>query len=137
MTDDGGDGLFGLEGRRLLVVDDDDRCAEAVRTWLEICGARVTTARSVSDARAQLRGAAPDLVLLDVFLPDGTAWDVVRELRQSVPGGGRVPVIAITGEAANVVRGPAAAHGVRHVLTKPIAPGALASALSDCLLEAA
>jgi CheY-like chemotaxis protein len=127
MTDDGGGGLFGLEGRRLLVVDDDPRCAEAVRTWLEICGARVTVAGSVAAARAALDAAQPELVLLDVFLPDGTAWDVVREID------GRVPVIAITGAAVS----PAATHGVRHVLSKPIAPDTLASALSECLAEAA
>jgi two-component system OmpR family response regulator len=131
MTDDGGGGLFGLEGRRLLVVDDDPRCAEAVRTWLEICGARVTVAHSVAAARAALDATEPELVLLDVFLPDGTAWDVVREI------GGRVPVIAITGGAGTLACGPAATHGVRHVLSKPIAPGALASALSECLAEAA
>src|SRR5207244_1124471 len=44
MTHDDDEGLFGLEGRRLLVVEDNTDCAEAVRRWLEICGAQVTTA---------------------------------------------------------------------------------------------
>ena len=47
MAHDEHDGLFGLEGRRLLLVEDNNACAEAVRHWLEICGARTTLRRTV------------------------------------------------------------------------------------------
>ena len=127
------DGLFGLAGRRLLVVDDNGDCAEAVRRWLEICGARVTTARTVMSALARMRAEAPDLMLVDVFLPDGTGWELVERVRASVPGGMRVPVVAITGCDGASVGSDARAHGVRHVVTKPIAPAELAAALTDCL----
>ena len=127
------EGLFGLAGRRLLVVDDNGDCADAVRRWLEICGARVTTARTVVSALARMRTEPPDAMVVDVYLPDGTGWDLVDRVRASIPGGMRVPVVAITGgDGASV--GPAArAHGVRHVVTKPIAPAELAAALSECL----
>jgi len=130
---EGEEGLFGLAGRRLLVVEDNGDCAEAVRRWLEICGARVTTARSVVSALARMRASAPDAILVDVYLPDGTGWDLIDRVRASVPGGTQVPVVAITG-ADSASLGPAArAHGVRHVLTKPIAPAELAAALAECL----
>ena len=133
MADDEGEGLFGLAGRRLLVVDDNGDCAEAVRRWLEICGARVTTARSVVTALARMRTEPPDVMLVDVYLPDGTGWDLVDRVRESIPGGMHVPVVAITG-AARASVGPAArAHGVRHVVTKPIAPAELAAAIAECL----
>jgi CheY-like chemotaxis protein len=127
------DGLFGLAGRRLLVVDDNGDCAEAVCRWLEICGARVTTAHTVTSALARMRVEAPDLMLVDVHLPDGTGWDLVDRVRTSVPGGMRVPVVAITGSAGDSVGPAARARGVRHVVTKPIAPAELAAALTDCL----
>jgi CheY-like chemotaxis protein len=131
------EGLFGLAGRRLLVVEDNPGCAEAVRAWLEICGAQVTTAPTVDAALGRLRAEAPDLVLLDVTLPDGTGWDLVDELRTNVPGGARVPVVAITGLGRDSVERTARAHGVDHVVTKPIAPEALVAALSACLDQAA
>jgi CheY-like chemotaxis protein len=127
------DGLFGLAGRRLLVVDDNGDCAEAVRQWLEICGAHVTTARTVVSALARMRAEAPDLMLVDVYLPDGTGWDLVDRVRASVPGGTLVPVVAITGGDGASVGRAARAHGVRHVVTKPIAPAELAAALTACL----
>ena len=125
------EGLFGLEGRQLLLVEDNHACADAVRHWLEVCGARVTTAATVGGALARIRHGAPDLVLVDVNLPDGTGWDVVDRVRAT--GGGAVPVVAITGASAGALDATARAHGVRHVVTKPIAPAALAAALTECL----
>jgi CheY-like chemotaxis protein len=131
------EGLFGLAGRRLLVVEDNGPCAEAVRMWLEICGAKVDVAPSVDAALRRLRARVPDVVLADVFLPDGTAWDLVARLRRQVPGGRRVPVVAITGAAQGTIVRAADRHGVRHLITKPIEPEALAAALTDCLDRAA
>ena len=127
------EGLFGLGGRRLLVVEEDEGCACAVRRWLEICGARVSTAASIGTALTSVRCEAPDLLLLDVRLPDGSAWDLLDRLRASVPGGADVPVVAMTARDGSTVTQAAHAHGVRHVLTRPIAPAALAEALSQCL----
>jgi CheY-like chemotaxis protein len=121
-------GLFGLQGRRLLVVEDNAQCAAALARWLEICGARVAIANSVDAACARLRAERPDLLLVDLHLPDGTGWDVVDAARE-------VPAVAITGGAGELGRN-AASHGVRHVIAKPIAPAALADALSQSLTGA-
>jgi CheY-like chemotaxis protein len=137
MAYDEHDGLFGLEGRRLLLVEDNDACAEAVRHWLEICGARVTTADTVGSAVARTHREKPDLMLVDVYLPDGTAWDVVERVRATVPEGARLPAVVITGAPSPAIARSARAHGVRHVIAKPIAPEALAAALTDCLQNAA
>jgi CheY-like chemotaxis protein len=137
MPHDDSDGLFGLEGRRLLVVEDNHDCAEAVQRWLEICGARVTLADSVGGALARVRRRAPDLMLVDGYLPDGTGWDLLERMRATVPGTRQVPVVAITGAPPASIEPAARAYGVRHVLAKPIAPEALAAALTDCLDAAA
>lgn len=136
MTHDGKEGLFGLEGLRLLLVEDNSDCAEAVRYWLEICGACVTTADTVGSALARADGRPPDLMLVDVYLPDGTGWDVVERVRASTPGTS-VPAVAITGAPTPAVVRSALAHGVRHVIAKPIAPEKLAAALTDCLERSA
>jgi CheY-like chemotaxis protein len=128
----GDEGLFGLGGRRLLVVEDNDDCACAVRQWLEICGARVSTARSVDAALTRVRHEAPELMLLDVRLPDGTGWELLQRVR-AMPACADVPVVAMTGLRGDAVSAAAERHGVRHLLTKPIAPAALAEALTDCL----
>jgi CheY-like chemotaxis protein len=131
-----GDGLFGLGGRRLLVVEDNVLCAEAMSRWLEICGATVSTVGSVGDAIERLRAETPDLLLLDVSLPDGSGWDLLERAHAVVPASVHVPTVAITGIPRASVEGQARAYGVRHVVTKPIAPEALADALSDCLAPA-
>lgn len=131
MTHD--EGLFGLGGRRLLLVEDNRGCAEAVRRWLEICGATVATAATVDDALVRVRTERPDLLVLDVQLPDGTGWDLLDRLHATVPESATVPVVAITGRTPDTVTHAARARGVRHVVTKPIAPEALADALTDCL----
>jgi|SRR5581483_1669822 len=133
----GNEGLFGLAGRRLLLVEDNEDCAEAVRRWLEICGATVTTVGTVRSALARMRAEAPDLVLVDVYLPDGTGWDLVERARRTLPEGARVPVVAISASRTESLQDAAHVHGVRHVIAKPIAPEALAAALTDCLAAAA
>lgn len=122
------EGLFGLQGRHLLVVEDNAQCAAALARWLEICGARVAIAGTVDAARARLRSERPDLLLVDLHLPDGTGWDVVDAARE-------VPAVAISAGVGEVVRS-AASHGVRHVIAKPITPRALADALSESLAGA-
>jgi CheY-like chemotaxis protein len=130
------EGLFGLAGRRLLVVEDNPACADAMREWLEICGASVTTVATVVAALERARARRPDLIVVDVNLPDGTGWDLLDQFRDSVPDGRAVPVVAITGAPSPSVASSAEARGVRHVIGKPIAPLALAEALSDCLAAA-
>jgi CheY-like chemotaxis protein len=126
-------GLFGLEGRALLVLETDAECAAAVSRWLEICGARVATAATLGAAVTQARRQAPELVLVDVSLPDGDDWEIVERLRENVPGGSHVPVVAVTGRHGSANSRTARAHGVREVVERPIAPAALGAALSACL----
>ena len=130
-------GRVDLSGRLVLVVEDNETCAEAVSDWLASCGALVATADSVQGALERVRVASPDVALVDVCLPDGSGWDCVDRIRTATTGGKAMPVIAITGYAQRDVAGEAAAHGVRYVVTKPIEPDALASVLDACLDAAA
>jgi CheY-like chemotaxis protein len=126
-------GLFGLEGRALLVLETDAECAAAVSRWLEICGARVATAATLGAAVTQARRQTPELMLVDVSLPNGDDWAIVERLRENVPGGTHVPVVAVTATPGSANGRTARAHGVRQVVERPIAPAALGAALSACL----
>ena len=68
-------------GARVLVVDDERAIQRALKATLEAAGYHVDVVGTCSDALAQVALKPPDLVLLDLLLPDGTGDDVAREIR--------------------------------------------------------
>jgi two-component system response regulator RegX3 len=88
--------------RTILVVEDERSIAEPLAEALRNEGFETEIAATAASA-LKLAGNAPDLVLLDVMLPDGSGFDVCRELRQT----SRVPIIMLTarGEEADRVVG--------------------------------
>ncbi|GLV78224.1 DNA-binding response regulator [Streptomyces hygroscopicus subsp. hygroscopicus] len=68
------------DGQRILVVDDESRIAELLSTTLELAGYRVGTAATGSEALARVGAERPDLVILDVMLPDLDGFTVCRRL---------------------------------------------------------
>jgi two-component system OmpR family response regulator len=82
---------------RLLVVEDDPNIVELLSASLRFAGFQVTTATNGSDAVAAARDARPDLVVLDVMLPDLDGFEVIRRLRD---GGVRTPVVFLTARDA-------------------------------------
>ncbi len=104
---------------RTLIVDDDYRVADVHRGFLErLPGfevvATVHTAAAALDRVTELR---PDLVLLDIYLPDRSGLEVLRELR--APGRPPVDVIAITAAKDVETLRAALQAGVAHYLVKP------------------
>jgi response regulator of citrate/malate metabolism len=104
---------------RTLIVEDDFRVAEIHRGFLERLPSFsvVGIAHSAKEALALVQRAGPDLVLLDIYLPDRSGLDVLRELHAS----GRPPVDVIAITAANDVETLRSAlqGGVAHYLVKP------------------
>ena len=85
----------------VLVVDDESVLAEMVSMALRYEGWDITTAGDGSSAIAAARTARPDVVVLDVMLPDMSGLDVLRRLREQNP---RLPVLLLTAKDAR--RGP-------------------------------
>ena len=77
----------------LLVVEDDPNILELLSASLRFAGFEVRTATSGSDALATATERRPDLVVLDVMLPDVDGFDVIKRLRAE---GDRVPVVFLT-----------------------------------------
>jgi two-component system, OmpR family, response regulator len=78
---------------KLLVVEDDPNIVELLSASLRFAGFEVATANSGADAVATAREGRPDLIVLDVMLPDLDGFEVIRRLRE---GGVRTPVVFLT-----------------------------------------
>jgi two-component system KDP operon response regulator KdpE len=109
--------------RRILVVDDEPRMIHFIRLNLEHDGFDVVEAPSGTQALAQLRDRLPDLVLLDVMMPDLDGFETLRMLREI----SSVPVIMLTakGDEDDRVRG--LELGADDYVTKPFSPRELVS----------
>jgi DNA-binding response OmpR family regulator len=79
-------------GASILVVEDDEQIAELMRDFLEAEGFRVRLASSGGETSSQFAQGRPDLVLLDVMLPDESGFDVCRRLRRD----STVPVLFLS-----------------------------------------
>jgi DNA-binding response OmpR family regulator len=79
--------------RRILVVEDEARLRAIIARNLTARGYTVREAASAGDALAALNAELPDLLLLDINLPDRTGWDVLRELAAR---GQQVPTVILS-----------------------------------------
>jgi two-component system OmpR family response regulator len=91
-------GVTGAQARpRLLVVEDDPNILELLSASLRFAGFTIATATNGADAVAAARDSRPDLMVLDVMLPDLDGFEVIRRLRE---GGVRTPVVFLTARDA-------------------------------------
>ena len=102
----------------ILVVDDEPDLLELVRVNLVQAGYEVVTAETGNDALRALRRSAPDLVVLDLMLPDRSGTDVCREIR-SDPDLAHLPVIMLTARSEEVDRIVGFELGADDYVTKP------------------
>lgn len=104
-----------LRKPRVLVVEDEISILQVNTRHLEGQGYEVVAAQSLKEAKEAVLRQPPDLVLLDVMLPDGSGYDFCRELRELTSA----PVIYLTslGEKDQIVRG--LMNGGDDYITKP------------------
>jgi two-component system OmpR family response regulator len=101
---------------RLLVVDDEPNILELLATSLRFAGFEVVTATNGREALAQARSARPDLVVLDVMMPDMDGFDVVRRMRGEGSG---APVLFLTARDATEDKVTGLTVGGDDYVTKP------------------
>lgn len=114
---------------RILVVDDERRMVGFIRLNLEQDGFEVIEAYNGSEALERLRDSLPDLILLDVMMPDIDGFEVLRTIREI----SQVPVIMLTakGEESDKVKG--LELGADDYVTKPFSPRELVSRVKAVL----
>jgi excisionase family DNA binding protein len=103
-------------GPLVLLVDDDAQVREAVRVNLEMEGYTVREASSAEEGLSALEHEAPDLILLDVLMPQVDGWEMLRRV-QARHGVGSIPVVMFSGQVDVGVE--AAQRGAQGFVGKP------------------
>jgi two-component system, OmpR family, response regulator len=108
-----------MDRPRILVVEDEPEIVDVLKAYLEREGMIVEAGKSVAEALAALGRFAPDVLVLDVTLPDGSGLDVLRAA--SSPAG-RIPTIVLTARADEADRVVGLELGADDYVTKPFFP---------------
>ena len=117
---------------RILVVDDDPDIYQIVETNLVAAGYDVDGAADGLEALRKVRVSPPDLVILDVLMPEMDGWEVLRQI-ESNPATAGLPVVMLTcrSEDTDVLRG--LEQGAVEYITKPFYPEDLVATLTIML----
>jgi DNA-binding response OmpR family regulator len=107
---------------RILMIEDDVRLAEMVSDYLGRSGLTVARAEDGTSGLAALRRQPPDLVLLDLMLPDGDGLDVFRRIRALPTPAGQTPVIMLTAKGDPMDRVIGLEIGAEDYIPKPFEP---------------
>jgi DNA-binding response OmpR family regulator len=106
---------------KILVVDDEPEAVELVEFNLKQSGYAVTTAADGAEALKKARAQIPDLIVLDVMLPEMDGFEICKTLRLD-PATARIPILMLTAKAAEIDRVLGLELGADDYLTKPFSP---------------
>ena len=115
--------------RRILLIEDENSIAEPLADALEREGFDVVRAATAADGREEFRKRSPDLVLLDIMLPDGDGRDVLRDIRST----SRTPVVMLTARGEEMDRVLGLELGADDYVTKPFSAAELVARLRAVL----
>jgi excisionase family DNA binding protein len=118
--------------RTILIVDDDPRLREFVRVNLEMEGYTVREAASADEGLAALEDESPDLILLDVMMPEVDGWEMLRRVQER-HGVGSIPVVMFSGKVDEEEMRDAAARGAQGFIGKPFNPQQLIESTKQLL----
>ncbi|HWR70428.1 MAG TPA: response regulator transcription factor [Dehalococcoidia bacterium] len=119
----------GFSGKTVLVVDDESRMVEFIAMNLELEGFRVVRAANGSEALEKASKEHPDLVLLDIMMPEMDGFETLEELRETTS----VPVIFLTAKSEEVDRIKGLDLGADDYIAKPFSPRELVSRIRAVL----
>ena len=108
-------------GPLVLLVDDDEKLRELVRLNLEFEGYAVREAGSAEEGLSAIEEAKPDLVLLDVMMPQTDGWEMLRKIQDQY-GAGAIPVVMFSGKVNEQSAQEATARGAQAFVGKPFDP---------------
>jgi len=114
--------------RRILIADDNRDAADSLAMLLRMDGHDVTVVHDGRQAIATIDSFRPEIVMLDIGMPELNGYEVARQVRQG-PMGTLITLIAVTGWGQASDKARAAAAGFNHHFTKPIEPEGLTQML--------
>jgi DNA-binding response OmpR family regulator len=106
----------GMGEENILVVEDDPAIVTGLRDLLKHAGYAVTVARDGMKALAEFRRAKPDLVLLDIMIPEKSGYDVLREIRKT---DAQTPVLMLTAKGQETDKVVGLELGADDYIVKP------------------
>lgn len=113
------------DGRRtILIVDDFDDTRLLLRTWLEKKGFRVVEAENGKQAVKQAESSRPDLIIMDVEMPEMDGLAATRRIRQ-LTNLESVPIVAVSAYGADQFRADALSAGCNEYVSTPFEPDEL------------
>jgi len=118
--------------KRVLVVEDDTEMVDLLRFNLQKAGFAIATAADGIEALKKVRSLAPDLILLDLMLPELDGFSVCEILRQD-PDTASIPIIMLTALSNELARMTGLASGANDYFSKPFSPRQLVSRVKDLL----
>lgn len=120
--------------KKILVVEDDASLRRVLEKLLRRAGLEVVSAKDLGAARACIAAARPDVILLDIQLPDGSGLDLLQEVQESLP---QTNVIVMTGMADLSVAVQAMQSGAYDFLAKPFDRTGILDVVTRCLQDQA
>ncbi len=125
-----------MQVKKLLLIDDEPAIQTLVRLVMEGDGWQVLVAGEGARGLALAREQHPDVILLDVALPDISGLEVCRQLK-SAPETSSIPVAMLTAMAQETDRRAAMALGADDYVTKPWRPAALIARIASLMEKSA
>ncbi|MBI5409496.1 MAG: response regulator transcription factor [Nitrospirae bacterium] len=119
---------------KILAVDDDRDILKVLKANLELHGYEVDTAETWAKAQELISAGLPDLVLLDVMLPDGDGMEICRNLRKDLP---QLPIIMLTAKDKVSDKVIGLESGADDYVVKPFETLELLARIKACLRRAA
>jgi len=108
-----------MEKRRILIIDDDVNVIRETKDMLEELNFEVTFASDAETGLNRMKTARPDLILLDLVLPDKSGFKIAQGIK-AVPEYANIPIIAISLKKEDIDKHIAAKSGISDYVEKPI-----------------
>ena len=122
--------------KKLLVVEDNAQLLELLRLSFKAAGFAIATATDGVEALKKARTLSPDLILLDLVLPELDGFAVCEILRQA-PETASIPIIMFTGLGSHFTRLAGMDSGATDYINKPLSPKDLVARIKQVLRESA
>jgi len=105
--------------KKILIVEDNTELLKIMRSNLRAAGFATVTAANGIDGLKKARSASPDLIILDLILPQLDGFAVCERLRRD-PATATIPIIMLTGLASEMTRYAGLESGANEYVTKPV-----------------
>lgn len=121
-----------MDTPRILVIDDDDNTVREITDSLNSEGFEVFTCGNGEEAMGKVKGIKPDIILLDLMLPDQSGFRIAKDIK-SEPKMENIPIIAISLKKEDIDKHIAAKSGIAEYCEKPLDYNKLIFIIKDIL----